>query len=459
MDPLASVIVPNLNGAAVIGRCLEHLLAQTYSRIEIVVVDDGSTDESASIAAAFAARADLTVVRQPTTRGLAAARNLGLQHAHGEVIAYLDTDGYPDPNWLAAAIRTLAADASIGAVAPLVFFAGHRLILNGAGGTLNYRGYALDWGFEEPYEFAALPKDVLYPMGCGMVVRRTVMDALAPLDEAVINYYDDVEIGIRVWAQGTRVVMSPEAWVEHGFGGSSPQEHRKLLLGERHRIRTVLKYFPAAHLAPWLAHEWRLLVHLHTPGRRSVPFAAWAWNLRSLRSAWAIRRRFAAAHRRFWPLVLPAWRLPPRQPDNRAFRPDPAAAGAGLTLDGTADAGQLNFGWYTAECDGAQSFRPCAAAASAFVRLPQPVEECTLRWRGAPVLEEATVTLRQLGELAPAWQVKLAPPPAAWELRRLRCQLAAGAYEVVLRSSPTWVDQAERQRGVDVAAMRFGLRQ
>ena len=459
MDPLASVIVPTLNGAAVIGRCLEQLLAQTHPRVEVIVVDDGSADATSAVVEPIARNAACTLVHQPTTRGIAAARNRGLQQARGEVIAFIDADGYADPNRLAEAIRTLAADTSLGAVAALVFFDEHKLILNGAGGTLNYRGYALDWGFDAPYEFAALPHEVLYPMGCGMVVRRTVMEAIAPLDEAVTNYYDDVELGIRVWASGARVVVCPTAWVDHGFGGSDPHGRHRLLLSERHRIRTALKYFPAAHLVPWLVREFRLLDYLRVRGRRAIPFAAWAWNLRHLSSAWAIRRRWAQAHRRFWPFLLPAWRLPARRAvPNRAFRPDPAAAGPRLRLDGTADAAQLNFGWYAAEHDSTNDFRPCAAVASAFVRLASPAEECVVIWRGSRAIEETVLLVRPLGDRTPIWQTALAPPPVAWEQRRLACQLPAGAYEVLLRSAPAWVDPDGRERGLDIAALQFAPR-
>ncbi|HEV8630679.1 MAG TPA: glycosyltransferase, partial [Thermoanaerobaculia bacterium] len=85
--PLASVIVVNFNGAACIARCLDCLLRQTYSRFEIVVVDNGSTDGSLALLEAYAAKGEIRLVRSPRNRGCAGGRNLGFRHARGELIA------------------------------------------------------------------------------------------------------------------------------------------------------------------------------------------------------------------------------------------------------------------------------------------------------------------------------------------------------------------------------------
>ena len=74
-------------------------------------------------------------------------RNLGLLHAKGDVVAFIDNDAYASRTWLAEAVGTLHSDPSIGAVASLVFFDKHKIILNGAGGTLNYQGYGGDLCF------------------------------------------------------------------------------------------------------------------------------------------------------------------------------------------------------------------------------------------------------------------------------------------------------------------------
>jgi len=93
--PSISVVLCSYNGARVIRRCLDALSRQDYPDYEVIVIDDGSTDATADIAAEF----DVTLVRTPN-RGLSAARNEGLAHARGEITAYIDDDAWPDQDWL-----------------------------------------------------------------------------------------------------------------------------------------------------------------------------------------------------------------------------------------------------------------------------------------------------------------------------------------------------------------------
>lgn len=92
--PLVSVVVPVLNGAAFLGDCLESLQAQDYEPIEIVVVDDGSSDDSASIAKGF----ERVIVERRPHRGLGPARNTGIERATGPFIAFCDADDMWKPH-------------------------------------------------------------------------------------------------------------------------------------------------------------------------------------------------------------------------------------------------------------------------------------------------------------------------------------------------------------------------
>lgn len=107
--PTVSVIMPAYNVAEYLAEALESALAQTFTDLEILVVDDGSTDGTAGIARRFAARdARVRLLPQPHG-GLSRARNTALQGARGRVIALLDADDLWDPGFLAAQLRLLDA--------------------------------------------------------------------------------------------------------------------------------------------------------------------------------------------------------------------------------------------------------------------------------------------------------------------------------------------------------------
>jgi GT2 family glycosyltransferase len=111
-DPLVSVVVPSYNSARTLALCLRSVAEQTYAPIELVVVDDCSTDDSARIAEAAGA----TVLRTPVNSGQAAARNLGAAHARGEILFFLDSDVALDRGGVEIAVAMLEADPGLGAI-------------------------------------------------------------------------------------------------------------------------------------------------------------------------------------------------------------------------------------------------------------------------------------------------------------------------------------------------------
>lgn len=110
--PLVSVVVPNYNYGRVLGHCLRALQAQTYSPLEIVLVDDRSTDDSVRVAESLGVH----VISTPVNSGVSAARNLGAEHANGEILLFLDSDIALAPDAVAAAVALLESDQKIGAV-------------------------------------------------------------------------------------------------------------------------------------------------------------------------------------------------------------------------------------------------------------------------------------------------------------------------------------------------------
>jgi len=107
-----SVVIPLYNDGRTIELCLASVLAQTYQPLEVIVVDDASTDDSA----AKAARYPCTLVRAEVNGGPGAARNLGVSHAKGDIIFFLDADMTMHPDAVANAVRLLSTTDGYGAV-------------------------------------------------------------------------------------------------------------------------------------------------------------------------------------------------------------------------------------------------------------------------------------------------------------------------------------------------------
>src|SRR5437588_12572558 len=101
--PLVSVIVPNYNYGHVLGHCLRAVQGQTYPRVEIILADDCSTDNSVEVAASLGVPA----LRTPANGGAAVARNLAVRHAGGDILFFLDSDIALEPGAVEAAVRVL----------------------------------------------------------------------------------------------------------------------------------------------------------------------------------------------------------------------------------------------------------------------------------------------------------------------------------------------------------------
>ena len=113
-NPLVSIVVPIYNVEKYLEECLESIAAQTYSNIQVLLVDDGSKDGSTKLAADFAAKDNRFSYIHQENRGLSGARNTGIESATGEYIAFVDSDDWLEPDYISAMLTVaLEKDADI----------------------------------------------------------------------------------------------------------------------------------------------------------------------------------------------------------------------------------------------------------------------------------------------------------------------------------------------------------
>ncbi|MGC8827650.1 MAG: glycosyltransferase family 2 protein, partial [Anaerolineae bacterium] len=137
-DPLVSVIIPNWNGAALLPACLDSLRAQTYRRLEIIVVDNASTDDSAALVRER--YPEVRLILLPENRGLTGGVNAGIRAAQGEIIALLNNDAEAEPAWVEVLVQALEAHPEAGSAASKMLLYDRRDVLNSAGDTYGLDG-------------------------------------------------------------------------------------------------------------------------------------------------------------------------------------------------------------------------------------------------------------------------------------------------------------------------------
>lgn len=196
--PKVSVIIPNYNYAKYIPRTLDSVLAQTYGPLEIIVVDDGSKDDSLAILAGYGAR--VNVIRQQN-KGVAQARNTGAAAAAGEYLAFLDADDIWLPEKITRQMAKFLSDKDIG----LVHCAMHHINLQEEIVGENRNGQE-GWLAEE---FLRLKKGVVIGAGSTGVVTRAAFDAVGGFDTR-LSTAADWEFCYRI-AQRYKIGFVPEA--------------------------------------------------------------------------------------------------------------------------------------------------------------------------------------------------------------------------------------------------------
>lgn len=190
--PRVSVVVPVYNGAPFLAEALASVLAQSYEPLEVVVVDDGSSDSSARVAMSFAG---VRCLRQPN-RGVAAARNAGVAASSGELVAFIDQDD----RWTPAKLRR-----------QVPYLQGHP----GTGFCLAHQRFVLEPGARRPSWLRAelLDADPVGYLPGTLVVRRTVLDRVGPFDETN-PIASDTDWFLRAKDAGIAMAILPEVLLE-----------------------------------------------------------------------------------------------------------------------------------------------------------------------------------------------------------------------------------------------------
>ncbi|HLF31169.1 MAG TPA: glycosyltransferase [Xanthomonadales bacterium] len=216
--PLVSTIIPCYNGGAFLADAVSSIRRQKHAAVEIIVIDDGSTDDSAAVAAKLAGP-DLHYFRQEN-QGLPSARNAGLERARGEIIAFLDVDDLWHDNTLEIQLSLLNAHLEID-------------IVIGYSQKMHITGHENGKPVFEPW-FEPAPLLSL----CCAAVRRTVFDTVGGFDQTQ-RYCDDWDWYMRARELGVAIKIH-EA-VVHYYRRHESNMTNNVEIGNKHTLQMLKK--------------------------------------------------------------------------------------------------------------------------------------------------------------------------------------------------------------------------
>jgi GT2 family glycosyltransferase len=259
-NPRISCIVLNWNGWQNTIECLDALKHCTYPQMTVIVVDNGSIDDSAS--KIRIAHPDVLVLKSEKNLGFAGGNNIGIRVAltqDADYIWLLNNDTKPAPDALSALVAKALTDHRIGAVASICYYADSPAIVQAwAGARVNlWIGYGRnsttprndDW-FHSLY-------------GASMLIRRAAIDDAGLLDEGFFLYWEETEYCLRLRKKGWRLAAAPDSRILHKLGASTKGNS---LIHDRYftasGLRILQLHSPAPALAMFLSVSARLLRRL-----------------------------------------------------------------------------------------------------------------------------------------------------------------------------------------------------
>jgi GT2 family glycosyltransferase len=243
--PLVSAIVVNWNGGAMLQNALASLFAQTWPALEVILVDNASTDGSMEQARQrFGSK--LVTIGNAKNEGFARGNNSGIAAAKGEWVFLLNSDAVCDPQVIATLMQFAADKPEVGQLACRVVRADEPNFFDSTGLLLYPDGVCRSRGWQEKdmgqYDRA---EEVLAPHGCACALRKAMLDQIGGFDEDFFCYLEDLDLGVRGQLTGWKCWYVPATLVFHKKSATAGNYSTfKAFHVERNRLYCLWKWMP-----------------------------------------------------------------------------------------------------------------------------------------------------------------------------------------------------------------------
>jgi len=289
-----SIIIVNYNGRHHLEKCLPSVFATRNVEFEVIVVDNGSKDDSVAWLSEYWPKVQLIAELQ--NHGFGRANLIGVQAVKSRYVAFLNSDTVVTPDWLIYLTQSILNNPEIGAACSQLRLLSKPEILNARGGGMSRLGFGYDIDFGLPFVAASSENeyecvDVLFPSGAAMLIRKQDFLDMGAFDPAFFMYHEDVDLGWRFWLLGQRVVLCPRSIVFHAFGGTTDVEMGsswRHTMGNRHNLRSLWKNY---ELHNALSATSKLFSGWLRGGHIQFAFQVAVWNLVHIRGTWRERRK------------------------------------------------------------------------------------------------------------------------------------------------------------------------
>ena len=243
IKPVVSIIVAAHNGTEITIECLKSLSRQDFQPLEIILVDNGSPENLAKIAAADFPH--VTTITLPRNRGFAAGYNTGIRAAAGKFIAIINNDAIADSNWISTLVAAAENNPDAGTVTSPIFDGNRPDVLDSFGIGLALDGMSRQCLKGKGLPTVSGPEEILIASGCACLFRREALAEVGLFDEDFFAYCEDTDLGLRMQWAGYRTLIVPGTRVVHYYSRTLGKYNpKKVYLVERNHLWAAAKNFP-----------------------------------------------------------------------------------------------------------------------------------------------------------------------------------------------------------------------
>jgi GT2 family glycosyltransferase len=293
-DPAVSVLIINYNSGPHLAHTLRALARQSISTIEVICVDNKSSDDSfADAQAAVAGDARFHFLARASNVGFAAGNNVAASTAQAPWLALLNPDATPQPDWLEQLFAATHRHPDAVMFGSTQLDAADPQKLDGAGD--HYLATGIPWRGGHGWPVSALPPEgeVFAPCAAACLIRADAFRAAGGFDERFFCYIEDVDLAFRLRLTGHRCIQVPTAVVRHVGTRDTGRERRRLAdqLGTRNLIWCFVKCMPGPLFWPLLPfHVVSVAMRAVIIGKLPAVCAGIIAALRGLPQIWAARQ-------------------------------------------------------------------------------------------------------------------------------------------------------------------------
>jgi len=238
-----SIIILNYNEPQLTVRCIKSIKNLDYKNFEVILVDNGSKED---IEKFVKHSKQIKIIKNKLNLGYAEGNNVGIKHAKGNLILFLNNDAIVEKNSLKPLVTKLMSNSNIGAVQPKILQYPRKDYIDSVGSYLIQSGFLYHYGHNKKDQKKYNHESEIFSMkGACMLFKKKVLDKIGVFDPNYFAYFEETDLCHRVWLAGYKIIYTPESIIYHEGGMTSNKMKSSFVNfhSYKNRIYTYLKNF------------------------------------------------------------------------------------------------------------------------------------------------------------------------------------------------------------------------